>query len=293
MRAWGRRLPPGTFCYLCGKVIAEGEDWNRDHVPPQRLFAKSVRKQRAVQLDWLPTHNACNSAYASDEDYFVTALVGQHGTEWAKAVFADIRRGVARGQGVGLIKTILGQFGKVTTSDGTMLFALDANRANRAIWKIVRGLYTLETGRFVPDLSYLNIEIVPRSEADKTLPGHLWFESVRNTEGLGRHRRSSTTSGLAAMSMTATSMFSRAGATSWRCCSGMPSSCSACSMTRRAGAIAASQTNQVFRRSPFAAGAGPPAGRASGRAGCRPSIYRSHAFVAKSEPGLQTADLLV
>jgi hypothetical protein len=188
MRAWGRRLPPGTFCYLCGKVIAEGEDWNRDHVPPQRLFAKSVRKQRAVQLDWLPTHNACNSAYASDEDYFVTALVGQHGTEWAKAVFADIRRGVARGQGVGLIKTILGQFGKVPTSDGTMLFALDANRANRAIWKIVRGLYTLETGRFVPDLSYLNIEIVPRSEADETLPGHLWFESVRNTEGLGRHK---------------------------------------------------------------------------------------------------------
>jgi hypothetical protein len=169
-------------------VIAEGEDWNRDHVPPQRLFAKSVRKQRAVQLDWLPTHNACNSAYASDEDYFVTALVGQHGTEWAKAVFADIRRGVARGQGVGLIKTILGQFGKVTTSDGTMLFALDANRANRAIWKIVRGLYTLETGRFVADLSYLNIEIVPRSEADETLPGHLWFESVRNTEGLGRHK---------------------------------------------------------------------------------------------------------
>ena len=87
-----------------------------------------------------------------------------------------------------MIKTILGQFGKVRTSDGTMLFALDANRANRAIWKIVRGLYTLETGRFVPDLSYLNIEIVPRSEADKTLPRHLWFELVRNTEGLGRHK---------------------------------------------------------------------------------------------------------
>jgi hypothetical protein len=183
-----RRLPPGTFCYLCGNPITEGEEWNRDHVPPQRLFAKAVRKQYSPQLDWLPTHIACNSAYASDEDYFITALVGQHGTRWAKAVFEDIRRGVAKGQGIGLIKTILGQFGKVRTADGAMLFALDANRANRAIWKIVRGLYTLETGRFLPDLSFLNIEIVPRSEADRRLPGHPWFEFVRNTEGLGRHQ---------------------------------------------------------------------------------------------------------
>jgi hypothetical protein len=183
-----RRLAPGTFCYLCGDPIAQGEEWNRDHTPPQRLFAKSVRKRYSPQLAWLPTHIACNSAYASDEDYFVTALVGQHGTEWAKAVFEDIRRGVAKGQGIGLIKTILGQFGKGRTADGAMLFALDANRANHAIWKIVRGLYTLESGRFLPDLSFLNIEIVPRSEADRRLPDHPWFALVRNTHGLGRHQ---------------------------------------------------------------------------------------------------------
>ncbi len=69
-----------------------------------------------------------------------------------------------------------------------MLFALDANRANRAIWKIVRGLYRLETSRFLPELSFLTIEIIPRSEADRVLPEHLWFEFVRNTEGLGRHK---------------------------------------------------------------------------------------------------------
>lgn len=183
-----KRLPPGTFCYLCGKPIGEDEDWNRDHVPPQRLFAKTIRRQYSPQLDWLPTHVACNSAYASDEDYFVTALVGQHGTAWAKAVFEDIKRGIATGKGIGLIKTILGQFGKVQTTDGAVLFALDANRANRAIWKIVRGLYTLETGRFLPELSFLNIEIVPRSEADNTLSSHPWFEFVRNTEGLAQHQ---------------------------------------------------------------------------------------------------------
>src|SRR5713101_2832515 len=40
-----RKLPAGTFCYLCGKPITEDQEWNRDHVPPQRLFAKSVRRQ--------------------------------------------------------------------------------------------------------------------------------------------------------------------------------------------------------------------------------------------------------
>lgn len=118
----------------------------------------------------------------------MATLVGHHKTAWANAVMEDIRRGAARGQGTGVIKTILAQFGKVTTSAGERVFALDTNRANRAIWKIVRGLYTLETGRFLPDLSYLQLEIVPRSEAERTLPGHLWYESVRNTESLARHQ---------------------------------------------------------------------------------------------------------
>lgn len=206
-----RRLPPGAFCYLCGNLLTDGEDWNRDHVPPQRLFAKTVRRQYSPQLDWLPTHIACNSAYASDEDYFVTALVGQHGTAWAKAVFEDVRRGVAKGQGIGLIKTILGQFGKVRTADGAMLFALDTNRANRAIWKLVRGLYTLETGRFLPELSFLNIEIVARSEADRRLPSHPWFEFVRNTEDLAGTKPSLTISGWAGTLKTGTWTFLNRG----------------------------------------------------------------------------------
>ena len=35
------------------------------------------------------------------------------------------------------------------------------NRANRAIWEIVRGLYTLRIDRVLPELSFLNIEIFP------------------------------------------------------------------------------------------------------------------------------------
>ena len=54
---------------------------------------------------------------------------------------------------------------------------------------MVRGLYTLETGRFVcPEESFLRIEIIPRSEFETVLPSHLWFRFVRSTEGMGRHK---------------------------------------------------------------------------------------------------------
>jgi len=57
-----RRLAPGTFCDLCGNVIAEGEDWNRDHVPPQRLFAfgdfgRSRRRSRHAECSMKPDMN--------------------------------------------------------------------------------------------------------------------------------------------------------------------------------------------------------------------------------------------
>ena len=40
-----RRLPPGSRCYLCSQTIHQTEKWNRDHVPPKRIFASAVGKQ--------------------------------------------------------------------------------------------------------------------------------------------------------------------------------------------------------------------------------------------------------
>jgi hypothetical protein len=50
-------------------AITQDQEWNRDHVPLQRLFAKSVRPQHSPQLDWLLTLVAGNSAFANDEDW--------------------------------------------------------------------------------------------------------------------------------------------------------------------------------------------------------------------------------
>jgi hypothetical protein len=183
-----KKLAPGATCYLCGKAIVKGQSWNRDHVPPQRIFASSVLQRFSTQLTWLPTHAECNTAFADDEDYFVTALAGHHDTPWARAVIDDIRRGVSKGKGIGLIKTILSQFGKVIGPDGSRMFALDANRANRAVWKIVRGVYTLETDKFLPIDSHLHIDIIPRSEVEQALQNHVWFRYVRNTDPMGKHK---------------------------------------------------------------------------------------------------------
>ena len=182
-----RYLSPDAICYLCCKPITPDENWNRDHVPPERIYGKRVRQEHHVTLDWLYAHEACNSAYQSDEEYFVVALVGHHNSPTAKAVWEDLTRGSGRGHSRGLIKTVIGQFGKVILPDGGILFSLDQSRAQRVAWKIVRGLYTLESGKMLPESQLRKIEIIPQSEAAKRLTDHPWFPMVRDTAPLGQH----------------------------------------------------------------------------------------------------------
>jgi len=185
-----RYLEPGTVCYLCDRPIVDGASWNRDHIPPERVFGKQLRREHHVDLQWLPTHMACNSAFRGDEEYFVVALAGHsHHAPTARAVWNDIARGAAAGHSQGLIRRIIGQFGTVETSDGMMVFALDTARANRVVWKIVRGLYTLLNARTLPDGQPRHIEIIPHAEAARRLPNHDWFYVVRDTGPLGVHRR--------------------------------------------------------------------------------------------------------
>jgi len=182
------RLPPGTVCYLCGKAISSDDEWNRDHVPPERFFGKSVKRVNEVDLRWLPTHVACNSDYKHDEEYFVMALVGQQPSAVARSVWDDISRGVKKGHGVGLLKTIVGQFGRVIGTDGSLLFALDSKRAGRIVWKLVRGISTLMSGEFMPEGLPRSIEFVPHSEGPK-LKDHPWFWAVRDTPSLFHHAK--------------------------------------------------------------------------------------------------------
>jgi len=183
-----KHLPEGTICYLCGKPVYPTDQWDRDHVPPRRFFGKSVRNQYQLQLDWLPTHCACNTDCKPDEEYFTLTFVGHHlASPSAQSVWNDVRRGAAEGHATGLIQTIIGQFGKVVLPNGTGTFAYHGTRVRRVVWKLARGLYTLNTGQLLPEAQPHNIEVVPRSEAPQRVPDHPWLGVVVGTGSLGRY----------------------------------------------------------------------------------------------------------
>jgi hypothetical protein len=57
------------FCYLCGQAFVTGDGQNRDHVPPECIFALLDREPL-----WLPMHTACNKHY-SDLDEKIGQLI--------------------------------------------------------------------------------------------------------------------------------------------------------------------------------------------------------------------------
>jgi hypothetical protein len=52
-----RDVESGTVCYLRGDEIASTRGtWDRDHLPPRRIFALSIKAEFSPQLDWLYAH---------------------------------------------------------------------------------------------------------------------------------------------------------------------------------------------------------------------------------------------
>ncbi len=66
-----RNLP---FCYLCGKSFLPSEDTDRDHVPPECVFAKPDRQPLILK-----THRICNHRYSSDYEKAGQLVALKHG----------------------------------------------------------------------------------------------------------------------------------------------------------------------------------------------------------------------
>jgi hypothetical protein len=180
-------LPPGTVCYLCGQVIGPSDDWNRDHVPPSRIFATEVRRQHNPNLAWLYSHGRCNSAYRADEEYFVASFVGHVRTPTANAVFAELGEAARRGHGVGLLREVISRFGTIVGPRGEVLYSFDSARVNRFLWKLVRGLYHLELGAVLPENLQAPIHLISPATPVADLENLGWFPAVRDTEPLARY----------------------------------------------------------------------------------------------------------
>jgi hypothetical protein len=160
-----RRLEPGTVCYLCGQQI-DG-DWNRDHIPPQRMFGKRIKRILTPQLQWLPTHVACNSSYRADEEYvilslFPTALTHDASaipTPAARSVFEDVMNAQGKGHAIRLMRSTIANWGSVVGPRGELTFQMDWKRLDRVVWKIARGLYFLDVGVALPTEMLIRVRL--------------------------------------------------------------------------------------------------------------------------------------
>jgi Protein of unknown function (Hypoth_ymh) len=105
VRAKHAKMP--TICYLCGKEITDKKEGDLDHVPPQRIFAKSIRKEQPLQFSTVRVHKKCNQDYKPDEEYFFTALIGEAHSPAGHEAWKDLQETFKDPAHQGLLKQVL------------------------------------------------------------------------------------------------------------------------------------------------------------------------------------------
>lgn len=162
------------ICYLCGKPLQE--PINRDHVPPQQLYADEVRKNHSPNLLTIPVHEACNSGYQLDEDYFVSTLMPFAVDSYSgNAFYSEMLRKYKLGKRrniIQLVKIILCEFEKrparLILPPGKIVKRFDGERLKRVTTKIVRGLYFHHFKKILPRELESSLRIVlPDQEPPK------------------------------------------------------------------------------------------------------------------------------
>jgi len=168
-------------CYLCGKTI-EGTP-SSDHVPPRQFFARAIRS--AFNLDklaTLPSHPACNAAFGLDEEYFVQTLAPIADSPTARPIVQEFAAHLRAGRRVALGYRVLKQFLKdlsgLVLPHGLVAMRVEGSRLKRVIWKIVRGLYRIETSQVLPEDTPFMVEIVEPENRDPSKHEKFW-EAVK------------------------------------------------------------------------------------------------------------------
>jgi hypothetical protein len=139
-----------TVCYLCGKPLVPPT--NADHPVMKQLFAPKIRhKYNISKLLTLDVHKSCNTAYHSDEDYFVRTLMPfARGSEAGNAVYAKVLNDYRAGKEVPLTRKVFGEFdpkpGGLVLPGGKVVKRFEGERLRRVAWKMVRGLHFYHTG---------------------------------------------------------------------------------------------------------------------------------------------------
>lgn len=154
-------------CYLCGDALSKPT--NRDHVPPRQLFGPSIRKRYKLQLDVLEVHKSCNQSFSSDEEYFFQLLMPfASGSEAGNAVRIKAVSDYRAGKRMPLVDQILASVeytsANILLPTGKIALSIDSDRVRRVLWKLVRGLYFLESRMVLPPSHPIVYEITPPGE---------------------------------------------------------------------------------------------------------------------------------
>lgn len=145
--------PP--HCYLCGMPLSS--PINVDHVPLKGLVAQEIRQKHNLDnLLTIPVHEACNSAYAWDEEYFIAAMMPfAPGAEAGNALFKKHICDYQKGRRAKLVSRVLREFetrpSGLILPPGKVIKRQDGGRIARVVWKIVRGLYFHHHGEVLPE----------------------------------------------------------------------------------------------------------------------------------------------
>lgn len=138
-----------------------------------------------MNLDWLYTHESCNSEYRKDEEYTIAALVGHARTHAARAVMEDLRDAFKKGHKRGLLGMIVGGFGTVVGPRGEVTFKLDRYRVDRVACKLARGIYYRELGVVLPEKRPGEIRLINPFEAAEQIADLSWYPAVLGSQPMG------------------------------------------------------------------------------------------------------------
>ena len=154
-------------------------------MPPAAFFGSVLKRTFGLNLPWLYTHIPCNSSYREDEEYTVAALAGHARSTGGDAVMEALRAAFRQGHKQGLLRMIVGGFGKLVGPRGEVTFDLYSERVRRIAWKLARGLYYRELGIVLPESRPGHVYIINPLEAAEQTAQIPWYENLLAAAPMG------------------------------------------------------------------------------------------------------------
>jgi hypothetical protein len=86
------------FCYLCGRPFVADDSCNRDHVPPECIFALLDREPL-----WLPAHTACNKSYGPTDEKIGQLIALRYGKVPSNLAHRRLKFALSRNRDLGAV----------------------------------------------------------------------------------------------------------------------------------------------------------------------------------------------